>query len=385
MTMTRRSYLGGVGAAMGASLLPSRSTAQTSLPGLPSTMIWSVYDVGASGYVEASAVADALGKQYGTRVRLQPSGTSIGRLLPVKQRRASHGWLAQEVYFAAEALYEYAAPDWGPQNLRTLLGRVNTLSVVATKVSGIKTLADLKGKRYALAKANTSVNAKVQPLLDAAGISLSDMNVIEFPSYGATMKALVEGKADAAGASPHTVTLKELEASPNGIAWIELPKSDVEFWNKVQRDLPLASPHHEDLGAGITKENPVWVMGFKYPMITVYEDAKEDEVYAVTKAVAENYDLYKDASPIMSRWEVSKSGAFPMDAPFHNGSIKYLKEKGIWSAEHQKWQDGILKRQGLLRQAWADMMAKESAAKGADAAKLTELWAPRRAEILKSL
>jgi hypothetical protein len=31
------------------------------------------------------------------------------------------------------------------------------------------------------------------------------------------------------------------------------------------------------------------------------------------------------------------------------------------------------------------MMAKEPAAKDADPAKLTELWAPRRAEILKAL
>lgn len=385
MELTRREYLGGVGAALGAGMLPRDAFAQTALPGLPSTMIWSVYDVGASGYVEASAVADAMGKKYGTRVRLQPSGTSIGRLQPLKQRRVSHGWLAQEVYFASEALYEYAAPDWGPQDLRTLLGRVNTLSIAATKTSGIKTFADLKGKRYAIAKANTSVNAKVQPLLDAAGISLSDMQLVEFPSYGATMKALIEGKADAAGASPHTVTLKELEASPNGISWIEIPKSDTALWSKFQKALPLASPFHETLGAGISKDKPIWMMGFKYPMITVYSDAPDDEVYAVTKAVVDNYDVYKDTSPIMPRWEVSKSGGYPMDAPFHNGAIKFLKEKGIWSAGHQAWQDSIMKRQGMLRTAWADMVAKEPAAKGADPAKLTELWTPRRAEVLKSL
>ncbi len=211
------------------------------------------------------------------------------------------------------------------------------------------------------------------------------MQLVEFPSYGATMKALVEGKADAAGASPHTVTLKELEASPNGIAWVPLEKSNTELWTKFQKALPLVSPYHEDLGAGITKDKPVWMMGFRYPMITVYSDAKDDEVYAVTRAVVENYDLYKDASPIMPRWEVSKSGAYPMDAPFHNGSIKYLKEKGIWSPDHQKWQDAIMKRQGLLRQAWADMMAKDPAAKGAEPAKLLSLWMPRRAEVLKSL
>ncbi len=170
MKLTRRDYLAGTGAALGSGLLSTPAIAQKTLPGLPSTMVWSVYDVGASGYVEASAVADAFGKTYGARVRLQPSGTSIGRLQPLKQRRASHGWLATEVYFAAEGLYEYASAEWGPQDLRTMLGRVNTLSIVATKVSGIKTLADLKGKRYAIAKANTSVNAKVEPLLTAAGI-----------------------------------------------------------------------------------------------------------------------------------------------------------------------------------------------------------------------
>lgn len=385
MTVSRRDVLGGAGAAVAAGMIPGGASAQTNLPNLPSTMIWSVYDVGASGYVEASAIADALGKKYGTRVRLQPSGTSIGRIQPLKERRVQYGWLATEVFFAAEGMFEYASPAWGPQDLRTMLGRVNSLSIVATKTSGIQKFSDLKGKRYAIAKANTSVNAKVEPILEAAGISYKDMNVIEFPSYGATMKALVEGKADCTGAAPATVTLKELEASPHGIHWLELPASDKELWAKIQKALPLAAPNLEDFGAGITKENPKQVMGYRYPMITVYGDAKDDEVYAVTKAIVENYDAYKDASPIMARWQVKKSGEFPMDAPFHNGTIKYLKEIGIWTPEHQKWQDGIVKRHAMLRQAWKDMMDKDSAAKGADAAKLRELWMPRRAEVLKSL
>jgi uncharacterized protein len=386
MDLTRRGYLGGMGAAIGAGMLPETAVAQAkTLPGLPSTMIWSVYDVGASGYVEASAVADALGKVYGTRVRLQPSGTSIGRIQPLKERRVSYGWLATEVFFAAEGLYEYASPTWGPQDLRCLLGRVNALSVVTTKTSGIKTFQDMKGKRYAYAKANTSVNAKVEPILEAAGLSYKDFEIVEFPSYGASLKALVEGKADCAGAAPATVTLRELEASSYGINWIELPASDKDLWAKIQRTIPLASPLNETFGAGISKENPKAVMGYRYPMITTYADTKDEEVYALTKAIVDNYELYKPASPIMERWEVNKSGAYPMDAPFHDGAIKFLKEKNVWTADHQKWQDGIVKRQSLLRQGWADMMAKDPAAKGADAAKLLALWTPRRAEILKSL
>ena len=56
---------------------------------LPKTMIWSSYDVGSAGYAEASAIADAFGKEFGTRVRIQPSGSSIGRLQPLLQGEAA--------------------------------------------------------------------------------------------------------------------------------------------------------------------------------------------------------------------------------------------------------------------------------------------------------
>lgn len=34
---------------------------------LPDTMSWTSYDVGSAGYAEASAIADAFGKQYAPR------------------------------------------------------------------------------------------------------------------------------------------------------------------------------------------------------------------------------------------------------------------------------------------------------------------------------
>jgi hypothetical protein len=119
--------------------------------------------------------------------------------------------------------------------------------------------------------------------------------------------------------------------------------------------------------------------------VAVYADAIELEVYAVTKAITESYDLYRQAMPIMERWEPPRSSGYPSPLPFHDGAIRYFKERGVWSAEHQSWQVGILRRQRRLRQAWSDMMTKTPAAKDADAAGLAELWAPRRADVLKSI
>ena len=125
-------------------------------------------------------------------------------------------------------------------------------------------------------------------------------------------------------------------------------------------------------------------MGYRDPVITVYADAGELEAYAVTKAITDNFELYRDATPLMSRWELPQSAGFPTALPYHEGAVRFLKEKGVWSADHQRWQDGIMRRHERLRQGWTEMMSKDPAKSAAPAA-LVELWTPRRAEILKSL
>ena len=75
---------------------------------LPSTMIWTAYNVGSAGYANASAVADAFGKAYGTRIRIQPSSTAIGRLRPVVNERADLGFLSSGTFFATEGIIDFA-------------------------------------------------------------------------------------------------------------------------------------------------------------------------------------------------------------------------------------------------------------------------------------
>ena len=388
MTLSRRRYLQAAGGlAAGGALAQFGITAahaQQALANLPSTMIWSTYDVGSTGYVEASAIADAFGKKYGSRVRLQPSGSAIGRVKPLLDGRSSHAWLANELFFATEGLYEYCTPDLGPQDLRTLAGRVNGFSIVATAKSGIREPKDLKGKRFAIARANSSVNVKSEPILAFAGLSWKDVELVEVPSYGATMKALIEGKADCAGVAPAAATLRELEASPQGIGWGALDPANKEGWARAKKVVPFIEPLNESVGAGLTADKPVWMMGYRYPMITVAAKASEAEAYAMTKAVAETFTLYKDASPIMQRWDMSKAGTPPMDAAFHAGAIRYLKEAGHWKADHQQWQDGMLKRHAMLQAAWKDFIAS-AAAKAADADGLRSLWDSTRTNALKSL
>lgn len=385
MSMNRRQALQATGAVAATTLTAGMNSAHAeNLPNLPETMIWTAYGVGAAGYVEASAVAEAFGKKYGTRVRLQPSGSSIGRIKPVMDGRAAYGWLANELYFAMDGLYEYAAPDVGPQDLRTLMGRANALSIGAAKDSGIKSLKDLKGRKFAVAKSNTSIYAKTEPILAFAGLTWDDLDLVEYPSYGATIKALIEGKADAGGFAPSSAALRELEAT-RGIVWMATPPEDKAGWERMRKVVPFVDPIHETVGAGLSDDNPVWMLGYRYPMITCKTETSADETYALTKAVVESFDMYKDVNKVAKRWAVAKAGTPPMDAAMHDGAIRYFKEIGQWTAEHQAWQDGMLKRHAAMKAAWDKLIAKTPNASSLEIPEMQKLWYPVRAQVLASL
>src|SRR5512136_1649529 len=127
---------------------------------LPEMMSWSAFDVGSRGYVQGAAISDALTKQYKAKVRILPSGTSIGRVQPLKTGAATYGLLADEVFFAVEGLYEFANINWGPQDLQVALAHPAPVGMVATAKSGIKTLKDLKGKRVAWIPGASTNNVK---------------------------------------------------------------------------------------------------------------------------------------------------------------------------------------------------------------------------------
>ena len=344
---------------------------------LPDTMVWTTYDVGSTGYNEASAIADALQKKHNVRVRLLPSGTGIGRTQPLLSERAGYGWLATELLFAVEGKFEYTKKDVGPQDLRVLLGRENSLAIAVTKESGIKTIADLKGRKFAWVPGNPSVNVKVEAILAFAGLTTKDLQLVTVASYNNSMKALLDGTAEAVGVAPAAATLREVEASPRGLAWVPIPPDDKQGWQRIMAIAPVFFPVKETIGAGLSKDNPVDMIGYRYPQITVFAAASTDDVYNFTKAVVEAFPMYKDAQPIMPRWDAKLAGKTPQDAPFHDGAIRYLKEIGVWTPEDEEWNARRLAALKKIQAAWKDTLKAAEQEKVADD-KFAEFWDKRR-------
>ena len=73
----------------------------------------------------------------------------------------------------------------------------NYVQIVASKESGIKTLADLKGKRLSVGapKSGTELNARA--ILQGAGISYSDLAKVEYLPFAESVELMKNRQLDA--------------------------------------------------------------------------------------------------------------------------------------------------------------------------------------------
>ena len=207
-------------------------------------------------------------------------------------------------------------------------------------------------------KANPSINVKNDAMLAFGGLTRDDVKVQMFSSYGAMKTALLSNQIDIFMSVPTSAIIREVEASPRGLYWPEFPPENKAGWKAVTDVVSFAGPAHETRGAGLSKDNPRWMVGYRYPLMTVYQDKVDaDEVYNVVKAIDLSYDDYKNTTSSSFNWALEKSGRPPYDAPAHAGTIRYMKEKGLWRDEDQAWQDTRLARLNKLLAAWEEAQA----------------------------
>ena len=72
----------------------------------------------------------------------------------------------------------------------------------------------------------------------------------------------------------------------------------------------------------------------------------DDVVYAFCKAMKEGYDTYSGAEAALKKWNWER--AHTLEGligiiPYHSGAVKFFKDMGVWSAEHEKFQKEALR------------------------------------------
>src|SRR5437870_8668137 len=321
---------------------------------LPPTLAVTAYDTGTAGFNIAVGVGKMMKDKYSTDVRVLPAGNDVARLAPLRAKRAAMSAMGSGSYFAQEGVFEFGTKEWGPQALQLVLSTVdcNAATLGVAKDSGVTEIKQLKGKRVGFVVGSPALNQNALAVLAFGDLKQSDVKVVEFSSYGAMWKGMVNNDIDAAFATTITGPAKELETSPRGIIWPPLPPGDKAGWERVKKVGSFFFPHVATCGAGITKDKPIELANYPYPIFVSYGSLGADEVYAITKAMITGYDAYKDSAP--------GAGGLAADrqtknwvVPVHPGAARALKEAGQWSDEQEAHNKALLKRQEVLAAAWA--------------------------------
>ena len=240
---------------------------------------------------------------------------------------------------------KYATTDGGAFQIRIFsAGSETQAGFMTQKNSPIKKPQDIKkGTRLILMVTDPAFMRYYNSLLAWAQLSPDDVTFVRVNTLDAKYEYLQYGKGDIAFGAPSFPQAYKVEASPGGLAWISLDAGADPAGAKRFMD---ANPYFTP-GIKMTQGVPsaqgqlgMVAIGCNYTAQRVSPDL----MYNVAKWLDTKYDSFKGTHPwaaaitqdnlmILARWHW---------APVHEGVVKYLKEKNVWTDKYQqRWQANV--------------------------------------------
>jgi uncharacterized protein len=195
--------------------------------------------------------------------------------------------------------------------------------LVASKESGIKTLADLKGKRVSLGPEGSGIAVIAPVILKAAGLTLGDLARVDHAGFVAGGRMVEEGTLDAdfcgVGGSGYEL-VRHILASGRTML-VPIPSEVVA---KVGNGYVAGT-----IPAGSYDGQPAAVPTAVIKTLLVTREAVSDDVvYLMTKSLFDHLDLLVDVSPAAKGIDVAKA-PFGLPVPLHPGAERYYREIGL--------------------------------------------------------
>jgi len=201
-----------------------------------------------------------------------------------------------------------------------------SVHLVARKGAGIKTVADLKGKRVALDEPGSGTLVDAKLILAAYGLSEADIKP-EYVKPNHAGDKMKDGALDAfffVGGAP-AGAIAELASSGAGIELVPIEGAPAE---KLRAGSPFFSPDviAAEMYKGVAQVNTLalgaqWVTSAKADPQTVYEITKALFSDATQKALAAGHAKGK----FITKENAVKSAGIP----FHPGAEKFYREAGL--------------------------------------------------------
>ncbi len=319
---------------------PSASPAPAALPNLVTI---TTLAVGTSKYVQSAGFREAVEKLTPMKVRLESTDTDLGRVAPLQMGESEFAYLtAVNAQMAARGEADYK--NIGPTALRRVWnGNPFLGAMFARGNAGFKKVSDLRGKSIPQTKASVAWSQNNEAILAFGGLTLADVKVVNVASIAAGMAGPLEGGHDASQGTLWNPSAIQLASSPHGVFWFDMPASDTVGWQGVQRVTPWARPIGSS-AAGLKPGETITGAGYEQGIWTT-DKVPSAVIYAFAKAMKDGFNIYKDMEPELKDWTWQRATSVEglLDLPYADGTVQFMKDQGVWTPAHEKFQQDALK------------------------------------------
>jgi hypothetical protein len=216
----------------------------------------------------------------------------------------------------------------------------NAIGLAVGADSGIYKYSDLKGKRVAGNLPTPSLQLQTEGLLANGGVSWSEIIPIPVSSVAEGVKVVIEGRSDSSATCTIGMPIIEELQAKKGARILPLDPSP-EAVRRIKEKFS-GYPVKVTPGPGKTGvENEQYLWAYDIYLIA-RDDLPDQAAYLVAKALWENYKDLGAIHVLLKDWTTDKFVSKEALIPYHPGTIRFYKEKGVWTDEMAKLQESLL-------------------------------------------
>lgn len=278
---------------------------------------------GTSGtyYPLGGAIATIISDETGIQTDALSSNASADNIIALKDGEAELAFTQTDV--AAYAVEGINAFDGEPVDNVLGLGSLypETIQIVTTEKSDIKSVEDLEGKKVSVGAPGSGTYINAEQILEVHGMTMDDIDAQNL-DFGESAGGIKDGNIDAAFITAGTPTgaVEELQATAEVyVLPIEQDKAD----ELIEKYPYYAADTIPEGTYGLEEEiNTVAVLA----MVVVTDDLSEDVVYDITKSIYENSENIAHAKAEYITLDNALEG---IGLDLHPGAQKYFEEAGL--------------------------------------------------------
>lgn len=287
---------------------------------------------GGSFFPLAGAMSAVIAKHYPQiKINAEITGGSVENVKLIANNKLELALMgAQEAYEGNKGLGKFAQSGPQKKHLAVMAGHGNYWQLFTLKNRGIKSMADLKGKKVSLGSTGSSGTTLGKLVIEAHGLKMGQDWKAEYISHGEGPGALRDGRVDAVlqVSSVPTGTVTDITATHGPDVVFVNP--DPAVLDKLRSQYPYWSKAAIPGGAYRGHDKPTEGSFKASAILTASADLSEATVYAIVKALLENPAELSGANALGKYWNKDDAVAPIKDLiPLHPGAIKYYKEKGL--------------------------------------------------------